>query len=320
MFAHTLVDRPPHRWRRVSALTDIPVSGLSSCALFLLKVETSWSAERRGSTRRQTLSPMTLEPLLNVPAASLLGNPVQRRGIKLETGRTTGRIISVVILFYSWPPMEYYIDRLLSKAWHGMALSSAVPRFPCCFAAHVMGLSIPYHVTQYQQPVVWDGLTRVNPAVGSPLPSTPVVDVPSIPSYSGSTSVIPSILLYPRVQLTETPRETLSLTSKLRPKQDSHVPKKRKRERPHVSHQLTLVNPVSTPPSLGRDVTPAVYLSLPEPRVKVRDSQYAIETELSETGWCFAFTLHPPISLRPLAVVLFLCRVADSPRPECRSA
>lgn len=47
----------------------------------------------------------------------------------------------------------------------------------------------------------------------------------------------PSILLYAHVQLTETPRETLSLTMPLtsietQPKQDSHVPKKRKRERP----------------------------------------------------------------------------------------
>lgn len=106
----------------------------------------------------------------------------------------------------------------------------------------------------------------------------------------------PSILLYAHVQLTETPRETLSLTMSLtsietRTQARLTCPQKKKERAPHVSHQLTLVNPVSTPPSLGRDVTPAVSFplsSLPEPRVKVRDSQYAIETELSETGRCSA--------------------------------
>lgn len=192
-------------------------------------------------------------------------------------------------------------------AWHGLVFCS--PQIPMLLAARVMACL--FRIISPNTSSRWFGTAdEGEPGSGLTTAFNSRRRRTIHPQLFWLDISHPSILLYAHVQLTETPRETLSLTMSLTSIETQTTqarltyPQKKKERAPHVSHQLTLVNLVSTPPSLGRDVTPAVSFplsSLPEPLVKVRDSQYAIETKLSETGRCFAFTLHPSISLRPLS-------------------
>lgn len=121
---------------------------------FLLKVETMWSAERRGSTGRQTLSP-TMAIAVRTPAQCSccipFGKPDPETWDQARDGThdRSHNICGNIILFLA----TYGVDRLLSMAWPCL-LQSPDSHAACC-TRH--GLSISYHITQYQQPVVWDG-------------------------------------------------------------------------------------------------------------------------------------------------------------------